>query len=106
MYISVYPIALSVRSSNVYEEQSLGIYDRENSDEMEDEEQFQNQGGDSRVAVWGRYLSHHARRQLAFDIWWLALAVFLVCIIEVRARLHMIKLYSTSSKARKLRRRK
>jgi hypothetical protein len=25
-----------------------------------------------------------ARRQLAFDIWWLAFALWLVCIIEVR----------------------
>jgi Trk-type K+ transport system membrane component len=33
MYISVYPIAMSVRNTNVYEEQSLG------SDDIEDVEQ-------------------------------------------------------------------
>ena len=26
MYISVYPLAMSIRKTNVYEEQSLGIY--------------------------------------------------------------------------------
>ncbi len=26
MYISVYPLAISIRRTNVYEEQSLGIY--------------------------------------------------------------------------------
>lgn len=27
--------------------------------------------------------AHHVRRQLAFDLWWLALAVFVICIVEV-----------------------
>ena len=53
------------------------------------------------MTVWGNYLALHARKQLAFgtrlsrdksyalvihcrsDMWWLGLAVFLVCIIEV-----------------------
>ncbi|KAJ7496885.1 cation transport protein-domain-containing protein [Mycena latifolia] len=79
MYISVYPIAMSVRSTNVYEEQSLGVF-REDAD-SDDEDNFQ-PTGESRVTVWSRYLAMHARRQLAFDMWWLGLAVFLVCIIE------------------------
>ncbi|KAI6046353.1 cation transport protein-domain-containing protein [Pisolithus marmoratus] len=72
MYISV----CDVRSTNVYEERSLGVF---RSDE-EDEETFHPIG--SRVAIWGRYLGMHARRQLSFDMWWLSLALFLVCIIE------------------------
>lgn len=32
MYISVYPIALSVRATNVYEERSLGLYNEESDD--------------------------------------------------------------------------
>ncbi|KAL4263130.1 Potassium transport protein [Pleurotus pulmonarius] len=75
MYISVYPIALSIRSTNVYEEQSLGIYA-----EIHDEDRFVPSG--SRARVWGNYIALHARRQLAFDIWWIALAIFLVTIIE------------------------
>ncbi|KAJ7099551.1 cation transport protein-domain-containing protein [Mycena belliarum] len=80
MYISVYPIAMSVRSTNVYEEQSLGVFNEE-TDPDDDEDNFQ-PTGESRVTVWSRYLAMHARKQLAFDMWWLGLAVFLVCIIE------------------------
>ncbi|KZT64165.1 TrkH-domain-containing protein [Daedalea quercina L-15889] len=76
MYIAIYPIALSVRSTNVYEEKSLGIYEaEENIDELDD-------SPESRVEIWGRYLWRHARRQLSFDMWWLALSLFLLCIIE------------------------
>ncbi|KAJ7072702.1 cation transport protein-domain-containing protein [Mycena amicta] len=78
MYISVYPIAMSVRSTNVYEEQSLGVFQDSESDDEDDFEPH----GQSRVTVWSRYLAMHARKQLAFDMWWLGLAVFLVCIIE------------------------
>lgn len=58
MYISVYPIALSVRSTNVYEEKSLGLFNDEPDDEFESNEQ-----GAQAVA---KYLGWHARRQLAF----------------------------------------
>ncbi|KAL0955885.1 hypothetical protein HGRIS_002083 [Hohenbuehelia grisea] len=78
MYISVYPIAMSVRSTNVYEQQSLGIF--HDPEESDDEDDFQAEG--PRVTVWSRYLAMHVRRQLAFDMWWIALAIFLVCIIE------------------------
>lgn len=92
-----------MRSSNVYEERSLGIFEAEN-DDIENEADYP--ATDSRVAIWGRYLGRHTRRQLAFgalsirqlfapsppkidahlstDMWWLALALFLICIAEVR----------------------
>ncbi|KAJ7030061.1 cation transport protein-domain-containing protein [Mycena alexandri] len=79
MYISVYPIAMSVRSTNVYEEQSLGVFRQD--EDSDDEDNFQ-PTGESRMMVWSSYLAMHARKQLAFDMWWLGLAVFLVCIIE------------------------
>ena len=50
---------VSVRSTNVYEERSLGVFDDEDSEDEPDTE-------GSRVAVWGRYLAWHARTQLAF----------------------------------------
>ncbi|KAG9044097.1 low affinity potassium transporter [Tulasnella sp. UAMH 9824] len=78
MYVAVYPVALSVRSTNVYEEQSLGIFETE----AKDEEDFEPELRESRGKLWGRYLAMHARRQLSFDIWWLGLALWLVCIIE------------------------
>lgn len=56
----------SVRSTNVYEEQSLGIY---HEDEEQPEEVSLLDGSTmevSRVSVWGRYLARHARMQLAF----------------------------------------
>ncbi|KAI8968105.1 cation transport protein-domain-containing protein [Trametes punicea] len=78
MYVSVYPIAMSVRSTNVYEEKSLGVFASE--DDLLSEEAFNASG--NRASVWGRYLAMHARKQLSFDMWWLGLALFLVCIIE------------------------
>ena len=75
------PIAMSVRSTNVYEEQSLGIY----LDDNESEPQFPvgPQEGGQRMTVWSTYLAQHIRRQLSFDMWWLVLSLFLICIIEV-----------------------
>lgn len=37
-YISVYPVALSVRSTNVYEERSLGLFDDEEEEEFQTDE--------------------------------------------------------------------
>ncbi|KAK4054900.1 hypothetical protein OIV83_000824 [Microbotryomycetes sp. JL201] len=74
MYVAVYPIAMSVRSSNVYEEKSLGVYDDDDESAMEAE--F-NQNHSAT-----KYISYHARKQLAFDMWWLVLGLWLLCIIE------------------------
>ncbi len=54
MYISVFPIAISVRRTNVYEEKSLGIYRKT---ELED----QAYGSDL------EYVRAHLRQQLSFD---------------------------------------
>ena len=70
MYISVLPIAISVRQTNVYEERSLGIY-KSTTDEGPDEE------ADPRS-----YLGSHLRRQLSFDLWYVFLGLFFICIIE------------------------
>ncbi|KAL1302898.1 hypothetical protein AAFC00_003223 [Neodothiora populina] len=67
MYISVFPIAISVRRTNVYEEKSLGLWGGE--DEDEDEE--------------GRsYVGQHLRRQLSFDLWYIFLGLFIIAICE------------------------
>jgi potassium uptake Trk family protein len=78
MYISAYPIAMSVRNTNVYEERSLGVYKDDETSTIA--EPFT--GG---ARVWGTYLAAHAKRQLAFDLWWLGLALWLLCIIERHA---------------------
>jgi hypothetical protein len=92
-----------MRSTNVYEECSLGIFVDEN-DDIKNEADYPTTY--SRVAIWGHCLGRHTRRQLSFgtpnfvlprwcksvktrlycltDMWWLALALFIICIAEVR----------------------
>ncbi|RPD81556.1 TrkH-domain-containing protein [Lentinus tigrinus ALCF2SS1-7] len=79
MYIAVYPVALSIRSTNVYEEKSLGVFEAPPEDE--DEEPDLNEKVPRRERI-GKYFGWHLRRQVAFDIWWLVWAIFLICIIE------------------------
>lgn len=63
MYISIFPIAMSMRQTNVYEEKSLGVW-------ADDEDENSS------------YLSHHLRRQLSFDLWFVFLGFFLIAIVE------------------------
>lgn len=69
MYISVLPLALSIRRTNVYEEQSLGIYN--NDDDVEEPT-------DSKRS----FIGSHFRRQLSFDLWFVFLGLFIICIAE------------------------
>lgn len=68
MYISAYPIAIAIRSSNTYEERSLGIY-------QPDSRQYNEEKGAS-------YLMTHLRNQLSFDLWYIFLGIFAICISE------------------------
>ena len=68
MYISIFPIAMSVRMSNTYEEQSLGKYG-------EDSDLNDNLASTS-------YLLNHLRNQLSFDLWYIFLGTFCVSIAE------------------------
>ncbi|KAI0911488.1 cation transport protein-domain-containing protein [Ustulina deusta] len=68
MYISVFPVAISIRKTNVYEEQSLGVY--ETTDDFDD-----NQPSIS-------YVGTHLRRQLSFDLWYVFLGFFILTITE------------------------
>ncbi|PTB64354.1 hypothetical protein BBK36DRAFT_57231 [Trichoderma citrinoviride] len=69
MYISVFPIAISIRRTNVYEERSLGVYhDRSDDDDSE--------------ASALDYVGTHLRRQLSFDLWYVFLGFFLLAITE------------------------
>jgi len=69
MYISVLPIAISVRRTNVYEEKSLGIYAGQDED---DDDEAPNQS----------YVGAHLRRQLSFDLWYVFLGLFIIAIVE------------------------
>ena len=72
MYISVFPIAISVRRTNVYEEKSLGVYEGSSEDDADD-----NTSSSPRS-----YVGNHLRRQLSFDLWYIFLGLFFIAIIE------------------------
>jgi Trk-type K+ transport system membrane component len=67
MYISIYPMALTLRKTNTYEEKSIGLEESDNS---------------------AAGVASHLQKQLAYDIWFQFLAFFLVCIIERGHILH------------------
>lgn len=70
MYISVFPIAISIRRTNVYEEKSLGVYQKEDDEE----------NGNEANAL--SYVGTHLRRQLSFDLWYVFLGFFILAISE------------------------
>ena len=61
MYISIYPMALTLRKTNTYEEMSIGL-------------------DESHSSAAG--VASHLQKQLAYDIWFQFFAFFLVCVIE------------------------
>ncbi|KAK1780313.1 cation transport protein-domain-containing protein [Copromyces sp. CBS 386.78] len=74
MYISVLPIAMSIRRTNVYEEMSLGIYHKHENEEGE--------GNNASPSSDLSYIGSHLRRQLSFDLWFIALFFFMLAISE------------------------
>ncbi|EGV60699.1 potassium transport protein TRK1/TRK2 [Yamadazyma tenuis ATCC 10573] len=71
MYISVLPLAISIRRTNVYEEQSLGIYIKDENHVEEDHEKSPT-----------NFIGNHLRNQLSFDLWFIFLGLFIICIAE------------------------
>ncbi|PFH61088.1 hypothetical protein XA68_18242 [Ophiocordyceps unilateralis] len=69
MYISVFPIAISIRRTNVYEERSLGVYHEHEVDDDADSSALS-------------YVGSHLRRQLSFDLWYVFLGFFILAITE------------------------
>lgn len=54
MYIAIFPIALAIRSSNVYEEKSLGVWSPK---------------GELNESNGRSYIKRHIQNQLNFDLW-------------------------------------
>ncbi|PBK85523.1 TrkH-domain-containing protein [Armillaria gallica] len=82
MYIAVYPVAMSIRSTNTYEEGSLGVFKSPQEEfEHQDKELGYPKDREPRQRVT-RYLGWHLRRQMSDDIWWMFWGVLLVTIIE------------------------
>ncbi|KAK8076415.1 hypothetical protein PG994_003687 [Apiospora phragmitis] len=69
MYISVFPIAISVRRTNVYEEKALGLYGSSGESEEQAGSGFS-------------YVGAHLRRQLSFDLWYIFIGYFILTITE------------------------
>jgi Trk-type K+ transport system membrane component len=114
MYISAFPVTMTIRNTNVYEERSLGIFADEKQEQSDDDPNdppkirtVQSRGRDlaqglkrtmtlshgagavnaqtSRSAAdWSNqdFLRTQLRGQLGHDLWWIALAVFLITIVE------------------------
>lgn len=71
MYIAAFPLMMTMRSTNVYEDRSLFVAEpSEKSEESESQ------------AVWGRFIGTHIRNQLAYDLWWVMLALWIVLLCE------------------------
>jgi Trk-type K+ transport system membrane component len=88
MYISAFPVAITIRNSNVYEERSLGIYSDDPGYDMAGEMGSavgwlkRRLGGATQEATKRYFVQQQLRAQLAHDLWWLVLAVFFIMIIE------------------------
>ncbi|KAL8729012.1 MAG: hypothetical protein Q9166_005013 [cf. Caloplaca sp. 2 TL-2023] len=110
MYISVYPVVITMRNSNVYEERSLGIYDEpvpESSSDSSDATLTKQQSSTGKkealisgikrrmtVAAGspnskpaasetrGYFVRQQLRGQLAHDLWWVVLAILFIAITE------------------------
>jgi Trk-type K+ transport system membrane component len=86
MYISVYPVVITMRNSNVYEERSLGIYSGDENEGQYSQRSFL-RGLRRRVSVTSTpqkryFVQQQLRAQLAHDLWWIVLAVIFITIIE------------------------
>ncbi|KAF2198701.1 TrkH-domain-containing protein [Delitschia confertaspora ATCC 74209] len=91
MYISVYPVVITMRNSNVYEERSLGIYADDPGYATVSSSSNRDFFGKLRRTLTntqpfeqtkGYFVRQQLRAQLAHDLWWIVLAVFLIMIIE------------------------
>jgi Trk-type K+ transport system membrane component len=94
MYISVFPVVITMRHSNVYEERSLGIYADDEPPSTEGPrlgtlasqlrrtftKSLQTQFPSSSVNA-NQFVRQQVRGQLAHDIWWLVIAILLISCI-------------------------
>ncbi|CAD6566520.1 MAG: hypothetical protein ASARMPRED_009072 [Alectoria sarmentosa] len=90
MYISAYPVLITMRNSNVYEERSLGIYaDDPQAKQEKDSNQgvlgrlkrtLTNQRGSTESRSY--FVRQQLRGQLAHDLWWIVLAILFITITE------------------------
>ncbi|KAI7898077.1 cation transport protein-domain-containing protein [Cokeromyces recurvatus] len=100
MYISVYPVAISMRNSNVYQERALGIYSNqdENMEYLEmssssAHRQLKRHSTMSSIATTSRkilrkpnfFVMTQIQHQLTSEICWVIASIFAICVIESEA---------------------
>ncbi len=90
MYISAYPVLITMRNSNVYEERSLGIY----ADDLQAEQEKEGSQGvlgrlkrtltnqRRNTESSGYFVRQQLRGQLTHDLWWIVLAILFIAITE------------------------
>ncbi|TVY35339.1 Potassium transport protein [Lachnellula subtilissima] len=87
MFVSVYPVVFAMRSSNVYEERSLGIYANELLPEKSEIFSGPNYGDEDTVIphaprTRAYYLQQEVRKQLGHDLWFPMATAILILWIE------------------------
>ncbi|OAP65026.1 hypothetical protein AYL99_00998 [Fonsecaea erecta] len=104
MYVSAFPVTMTIRNTNVYEERSLGIFADELPVYQENEGAAREDkkagflsglrrtitmthgggGPAGSTPVWNRqdFVRLQLRSQLGHDLWWIALAIFAITAIE------------------------
>ncbi|GAN08634.1 cation transporter protein [Mucor ambiguus] len=101
MYISVYPVAISMRNSNVYQERALGIYSGQDDDDSDYENsntpnfihRLKRQPTMSSIVTTSRkvlrkpdfFVMTQIQRQLTSEICWVICCIFAICVIESEA---------------------
>ena len=110
MYISVYPVVITMRNSNVYEERSLGIYATEAPSTCTldrpppGHEETQRSAHSGQRSIFSHahasrglnktFIRHQLRSQLAHDAWTIVLALFLITLIETHHSIEDPRTYS------------
>ncbi|GAB1199223.1 hypothetical protein APSETT444_008569 [Aspergillus pseudonomiae] len=95
MYVSAFPVLVTMRNTNVYEERSLGIYTHDDPKSEADGQAKQGlfmglvrhhllgrQDVPTAEASRSYFVHQQLRSQLSHDIWWIALAVLFISIAE------------------------
>jgi Trk-type K+ transport system membrane component len=79
MYISAFPVAITMRNSNVYEERSLGIYAQDIRNKKQ-ENDFHNPNPVPRTRMY--FVREQIQRQLGHDLWFVIVCMILIVWIE------------------------
>ncbi|KAK1139370.1 hypothetical protein N8T08_000821 [Aspergillus melleus] len=95
MYVSAYPVLVTIRNTNVYEERSLRVYANDEPHEASESRTYSSavidlvrhrllgrEGAYPKESSRSYFVHQQLRYQLSHDIWWIALAVLFIAIAE------------------------